>query len=397
MLKRILSQALLVTVVMVLTTIFQPLRFFETFAQPGCQTFKETGKTVCGKFLTYWNTHGGLAQQGFPLSGEFSEVSDLNGKPYKVQYFERAVFELHPENPAPHDVLLSQLGRLQFNRKYPGGDPSNAQLSPTDLKYQLFEVFGKDLVYCDPDYWPLVRDEGTSAQAWYDSVDKASEEYQSILKHNNISATPKMTPEQLLFAYREHKRLNAVTLEKASDTTYKFVITVGGDADKPGQEGPGIRIEGTIDVNGKTTVASKTNVKVNCPICLAANTLIDTPDGPIKVQEMKQGMAVWTTDKSGARVAGVVLKTAQRAVTASHQVVHLVLSDGRKLYVSPGHPLVGGRAIGTLHAGDSVDGATVVSAQWLPYKDAYTYDILSSGDTGAYWANGILLGSTIRK
>jgi hypothetical protein len=397
MLKRILSQALLVAAVMVLTTIFQPLRFFETFAQPGCQTFKETGKTVCGKFLTYWNTHGGVAQQGFPLSGEFTEVSELNGKPYKVQYFERAVFELHPENPAPYDVLLSQLGRLQFERKYPKGDPSAIQLTPTDLKYQLFEVFGKDLLYCDPDFWPLVRDEGASAQAWFNSVDKASEEYQAILKYNNISATAQMTPDQLLLVYREHKRLNAVALEKAGTNTYKFVITVGGDVDKPNQEGPGIRIEGTIDANGRTTVASQTNVKVNCPICLADNTLIDTPNGPVKVQEMKEGMAVWTTDKSGARVAGVVVKTAQREVPASHQVVHLVLSDGRELYVSPGHPLVGGRAVGTLHAGDSVDGATVVSAQWLPYKEAYTYDILPSGNTGAYWANGILLGSTIRK
>ncbi|MFL5735444.1 MAG: alpha/beta fold hydrolase, partial [Chloroflexia bacterium] len=45
---------------------------------------------------------------------------DLNGKPYTVQYFERAVFELHPENAAPYDVLLSQLGTFQ-NQK--GGGP----------------------------------------------------------------------------------------------------------------------------------------------------------------------------------------------------------------------------------------------------------------------------------
>src|SRR5437870_595044 len=65
--------------------------------QGNCRTFSETGKTVCGKFLAYWNSHGGLAQQGLPLTGEFSEVSDLNGQSYTVQYFERAVFEMHPE------------------------------------------------------------------------------------------------------------------------------------------------------------------------------------------------------------------------------------------------------------------------------------------------------------
>ena len=55
-----------------------------------------------------------------PISDEFTEVSDLNGKPYTVQYFERAVFEYHPENEAPNDVLLSQLGTFQYKARYGG-------------------------------------------------------------------------------------------------------------------------------------------------------------------------------------------------------------------------------------------------------------------------------------
>jgi hypothetical protein len=35
-----------------------------------------------------------------------------------VQYFERAVFEYHPENAAPYDVLLSQLGTFRYRDKY---------------------------------------------------------------------------------------------------------------------------------------------------------------------------------------------------------------------------------------------------------------------------------------
>ena len=66
-----------------------------TRAQGG-RTFPETGKTVSGKFLQYWDGHGGLAQQGFPISEEIQETSDTNGKIYTVQYFERAVFEYHP-------------------------------------------------------------------------------------------------------------------------------------------------------------------------------------------------------------------------------------------------------------------------------------------------------------
>src|SRR5215216_2206150 len=32
-------------------------------SQGGSRLFPETGKTVKGKFLVYWDTHGGLAQQ----------------------------------------------------------------------------------------------------------------------------------------------------------------------------------------------------------------------------------------------------------------------------------------------------------------------------------------------
>lgn len=95
-------------------------------AQTDCRVFPETGYEVCGKFLDYWNEHGGLAQQGYPLSEEFVEVSDLDGLPYTVQYFERAVFEDHPENQPPYDVLLSQLGTLRGKEKYPTGFPKGS-------------------------------------------------------------------------------------------------------------------------------------------------------------------------------------------------------------------------------------------------------------------------------
>ena len=88
--------------------------------QPGSIVFPETGKRVGGRFLEYWREYGGLAQQGFPISEEFQEKSDLNGQTYIVQYFERAVFEYHPENRPPFDVLLSQLGTFRYREKYNG-------------------------------------------------------------------------------------------------------------------------------------------------------------------------------------------------------------------------------------------------------------------------------------
>ncbi|HYP20596.1 MAG TPA: hypothetical protein VEY08_11020, partial [Chloroflexia bacterium] len=89
-------------------------------SSPGSVLFRETGHRLGGVFLDYWNKNGGLAQQGYPISDEFVEQSELDGKPYTVQYFERAVFEYHPENKPPYDVLLSQLGTFRFKEKYSG-------------------------------------------------------------------------------------------------------------------------------------------------------------------------------------------------------------------------------------------------------------------------------------
>ncbi|HMA34072.1 MAG TPA: alkaline phosphatase family protein [Chloroflexia bacterium] len=97
---------------------------------PGSVLFAETGHRLGGLFLDYWRSHGGLAQQGYPISDEFTETSALNGQPYRVQYFQRAVFEYHPENQPPYQVLLSQLGTFRYREKYPsgGGLPGAGQI-----------------------------------------------------------------------------------------------------------------------------------------------------------------------------------------------------------------------------------------------------------------------------
>ncbi|HYP20622.1 MAG TPA: PQQ-dependent sugar dehydrogenase [Chloroflexia bacterium] len=117
----------------------------------GSRTFPETRQTVTGIFLDYWDKNGGLPQQGFPISGLINEVSDLNGKPYVVQYFERAVFEYHPENQAPYNVLLSQLGTFQYRKKYPDGAPG--QQPNTSAGSMMFPETGKRVGGRFLQYW----------------------------------------------------------------------------------------------------------------------------------------------------------------------------------------------------------------------------------------------------
>jgi hypothetical protein len=57
-----------------------------------------------------------------------------DGKQYQVQWFERARFELHPENPAPYTVLLGLLGSEDFafkTRPTPTAAPAATTPQPT--------------------------------------------------------------------------------------------------------------------------------------------------------------------------------------------------------------------------------------------------------------------------
>ncbi|MFL5732882.1 MAG: hypothetical protein ACJ78Q_06740, partial [Chloroflexia bacterium] len=130
-------------------------------AQEGCRTFKETDKAACGRFLRYWEQHGGLMQQGYPLSGEMGEVSSADGKVYTVQYFERAVLEYHPELQPP-DVLLSLLGDFVYDDRYPGGAPG--QVASTASGSVLFPQTGHRVGGRFLNYW---RSHGGLAQQGY--------------------------------------------------------------------------------------------------------------------------------------------------------------------------------------------------------------------------------------
>jgi micrococcal nuclease len=124
-----------------------------TTPSAACITFPETGKTVCDRFLDYWQQNGGLAQQGFPLTDTFTEINPTDGKPYLTQYFERARFEYHPENQPPYDVLLGLLGREQLQSKYPGGTPAGITGNPLGANCATFPATSKQVCGAFLDYW----------------------------------------------------------------------------------------------------------------------------------------------------------------------------------------------------------------------------------------------------
>jgi hypothetical protein len=113
----------------------------------GGTAFKETGFSICKQMESYWQKYGGLAQFGYPISVARSEKSSIDGKSYTVQYFERALFELHPEHAGtPYEVQLGLLGR-----RFHSVDPPVAQSN--DTRYRYFSETGHNVLPEFAAYW----------------------------------------------------------------------------------------------------------------------------------------------------------------------------------------------------------------------------------------------------
>ena len=271
----------------------------------------------------------------------------------------------------------------------PTPSPAPGGLNQAQLKYRLVDQFGR-LLFCDPDYYPVARaDEGALAHERLPDIQKDAPTFSAILSHLRITPAASYTNDQELAIYRDWKMLNAIHLDPVNGG-FHFLGVFG----TPQQAN---RVDGTIDQRGIVTVASRTpSGQPPCPICLARGTRVATPSGEIAVEDLRLGDVVWTLDAAGARIAAPLLETGSTPVPTTHRVVKLRLSDGRAVNVSPGHPTADGRKVGDLVAGDLYDGAVVASAELSPYAGGATFDVLPAGATGVYWANGVLLGSTLR-
>ena len=265
-------------------------------------------------------------------------------------------------------------------------------LTLAELKAAIIDRFGP-LWYCDPDFYPIARQEEIdAARERWPEVTADADAFEAIAAQHGLDPAANLTDEQKLAIYQALKVLNAIALEPIGNDTYRFdylAQPAAGATD-------GTRTGGTITAAGEITVEQEAPAgEPICPICLARGTAIDTPDGGVPVETLRIGDSVWTLDTHGARVRRTVTAVGSMLAPAGHRVVRLVLADGRTVTASPGHPLADGRRIGDLRAGDTVDGSLVVSADLVAYDGARTYDIAVSGPTGTYLVDGIPVRSTI--
>ncbi|MGH7806668.1 MAG: Hint domain-containing protein, partial [Thermodesulfobacteriota bacterium] len=129
--------------------------------------------------------------------------------------------------------------------------------------------------------------------------------------------------------------------------------------------------------------------------CLSYDTLISTPEGNIPVSELRTGMVVFTLDMAGNKVIEPVELVMKLSVAEGYDLRRLVLRDGRELIVSGTHPTAEYDRIANFCPGDMLDGSMIVSIEKVRHSGSFVYDLLPAGETGFYWANGVLLGSTL--
>jgi hypothetical protein len=261
------------------------------------------------------------------------------------------------------------------------------ELTVPELKYQLIDKIGRPL-YCGP---PVVR---------MPSPEEASQEvaalrtrdprlFNAIVAHEHIDPDHLTTDNERLIL--QQAEMLAVLNLQAKDDLYSFDYVAG----RPGAT----HVAGTIDRTGTISLEKNDPTtfpgRGGCPICLAAGASIATPDGAVPVTRLRPGMIVWTLDAAGQRMPAPALLVSHTPAPVGHQVVRLIVTDGRVIEASPGHPTADGRRIGQLRPGDSIDGSWVRSVDLVAYTGD-TWDLLPQGPTGAYWADGVLLGSTLK-
>jgi hypothetical protein len=267
-----------------------------------------------------------------------------------------------------------------------------APLSIAELRLHLIDQLGP-LWYCDRDSFPLAReDEAALAVQRFGEVQADREAFAAIVARLGMTADATFTADQKLAIYRTWKQLNAITLEPTGDGRNHFDYL---NMPAPGAA-EGRRTTGTIDAGGSIAVEQQQPATApNCPICLARGTRIATPDGDVAIEGIRVGMRVWSIDAAGRRIVETVVRIGQTHLPPTIVFVRMVLDDGRNVRASPGHPLADGRPLGTINGGDRVDGSRVVTATLEPYDGQSTFDLLPTGPTGVYFADGVPLGSTL--
>lgn len=103
--------------------IFGVVTWFPARAAMNQRFFPETGHTVNGKFLDFYEqVSDPQLLYGYPITDAFPDTTSG----FEVQYFQKARFELHPDESPDQQVQLSPLGSYLYKPGQPGFLPEKS-------------------------------------------------------------------------------------------------------------------------------------------------------------------------------------------------------------------------------------------------------------------------------
>jgi ribosomal protein S8E len=104
----------------------------------------------------------------------------------------------------------------------------------------------------------------------------------------------------------------------------------------------------------------------------------------------------WVYSVHNGAIVAVPIEQVSSTAVVRHHVTRVTLDTGAIIEMSPGHPTADGRAFGQLEPGDALDEhSVVVTTTLVAFEHPRTHDILPASDTGTYFAEGALVGSTL--
>jgi len=142
--------------------------------------------------------------------------------------------------------------------------------------------------------------------------------------------------------------------------------------------------------------------------CLPKTTRILTSQGEEQIDNIQIGDSVYTLNNIDGKILVPILQVNKVVVQKNYILTKITLEDGRSIQASPKHPIpikinyarssrnqYEELLFSDIKKGDHIDNSRVVSIEFVNYNGGFTYDILPAGESGYYWAEGILVGSTL--
>ena len=238
---------------------------------------------LSGAFKTYWDQNGGLAQFGYPVTEPFMAKSTTDGKVYVTQYFERAVFEFHPEYAGTrYSVLLTLLGRQITQGRGPEASFQKVAYFPDSQARRFFNLTGHSMGGVFKTYW---EQNGGLSQFGY----PISEEFQEVNPADGKTYTVQ---------YYERNRFEFHPEFKG--TRYEVLLGLLGRQQLVANE---VRADVQASQPASQEAALGSPGADQPPL---VQTGFDRPNFPLRGQHVGYGMNVWLFGQDKERILGLV-------------------------------------------------------------------------------------------